>query len=86
LRATRRPGRARCARWARTSTSPLEELRALAHGVYPSLLSDRGLEDALRSLLMRDRVEAVGGELTIDAAPGRGTRIAFGVPVVTRQR
>ena len=29
---------------------------------------------------MRDRVEAVGGELIVDAAPGRGTRIAFSVP------
>ena len=28
----------------------LDELRALAHGVYPSILSDRGLEDALRSV------------------------------------
>ena len=26
----------------------LEEVRAIAHGVYPSVLSDRGLEDALR--------------------------------------
>jgi signal transduction histidine kinase len=29
----------------------LEELRSLAHGVYPSLLSDRGLGDALRSVV-----------------------------------
>lgn len=29
----------------------LEDLRALAHGVYPSLLTDRGLADALRSVL-----------------------------------
>jgi signal transduction histidine kinase len=28
----------------------LEELRSLAHGVYPSLLTDRGLPDALRSV------------------------------------
>jgi signal transduction histidine kinase len=28
----------------------LEELRALAHGVYPSLLTDRGVADALRSI------------------------------------
>jgi signal transduction histidine kinase len=127
----------------------LEELRQLAHGVYPSLLSDRGLGDALRALAaelplpvhlavadierkppevetavyfacreaaqnvlkhgasqlwivlteqgfevrddgpgfiptghvqgglrnMRDRIEAIGGELTIDSAPGRGTRV-----------
>ncbi len=142
----------------------VEELRALAHGVYPSLLSDRGLADALRGVTldsplpvhleavdarrhpveietavyfvcveamqnankhaagatglwislhedalpeedrlrveirddgpgfvlpgaargglrnMRDRVEAVGGELVVDATPGRGTRITFSVP------
>ena len=28
----------------------LDELRSLAHGVYPAILSDRGLEEALRSL------------------------------------
>src|SRR5215213_7172508 len=139
----------------------LEELRALAHGVYPSLLSDRGLVDALRSLLrdsplpvrltahgvtrnppeveaavyfacleavqnvlkhahgattlwvslrqaadlrfdirddgrgfeppsgdfkgglrnMRDRLEAVGGRVTIDSGPGHGTRIRGSVPI-----
>jgi signal transduction histidine kinase len=138
----------------------VEDLRALAHGVYPSLLSDRGLKDALRGAFldsplpvhldargvtrhpveietavyfvcieavqnavkhatgatgvwvwlhqdetldveilddgpgfappddrdgglrnMRDRVDAVGGRLTIDAAPGRGTGIIFSVPV-----
>jgi signal transduction histidine kinase len=127
----------------------LEELRSLAHGVYPSLLADRGLGDALRALAaelplpvnlavaeidrkapevetavyfacreaaqnalkhgshelwitlteqsfevrddgpgfapigqfngglrnMRDRIEAVGGQLTIDSAPGRGTSV-----------
>jgi signal transduction histidine kinase len=128
----------------------LEDLRSLAHGVYPSLLSDRGLGDALRALAaelplpvdlavadmdrkapevetavyfacreaaqnalkhgasrlwialtehsfevrddgpgfapptgrfngglrnMRDRIEAVGGRLTIDSAPGRGTSV-----------
>ena len=128
----------------------LEELRSLAHGVYPSLLADRGLGDALRALAtelplpvhlavadiarkapevetavyfacreaaqnalkhgarelwitlteqsfevrddgpgftpptgqfngglrnMRDRIEAIGGRLTIDSAPGRGTRV-----------
>jgi signal transduction histidine kinase len=127
----------------------LEELRQLAHGVYPSLLSDRGLADALKALAtelplpvhlaiddierkppevetavyfacreaaqnalkhgagelwialaehsfevrddgpgfvpdgpyngglrnMRDRIEAVGGQLAIDSAPGRGTRV-----------
>ena len=139
----------------------LEELRALAHGVYPSVLADRGLKDALRTVLsrspvpsrllvrditrhppevetavyytcleavqnafkhagrasgiwvslrqnhelrfevrddgagfvppdgdangglrnMRDRIEAVGGQLTIDSAPGHGTRIRGTVPL-----
>jgi signal transduction histidine kinase len=31
----------------------LEELRALAHGVYPPLLADRGLDEALRSIAAR---------------------------------
>jgi signal transduction histidine kinase len=143
----------------------LDELRSLAHGVYPAILNDRGLEDALRSLVgeapvpvhvqtrgltrqstevetavyftcaeavqnaikhahgmsavwidlrqshvialevrddgpgftppradqvvpdqnglrnMRDRLEAVGGRLTVDASPGHGTRIIGVVPL-----
>jgi signal transduction histidine kinase len=139
----------------------LEELRELAHGVYPSVLGDRGLHDALRAVLvrspvparllahgitrhppevetavyytcveavqnafkhagpasgvwvslrqnhdlafevrddgvgfvppagdyngglgnMRDRVEAIGGHLTIDSSPGHGTRIRGTVPL-----
>ena len=139
----------------------LEELRSLAHGLYPSLLSDRGLADALHSALsegplpghlqalgvtrqskeietsvyfvcleaiqnaikhapratgvwvslrqnhalrfeirddgpgfvptgpdgngglrnMRDRVETVGGRLTIDSAPGRGTCVRGYIPL-----
>ena len=34
----------------------LEELRALAHGVYPPVLADRGLEEALRSVALRSAV------------------------------
>jgi signal transduction histidine kinase len=138
----------------------LEELRSLAHGVYPSALSDRGLAAALRSALadspvpvhlsidgltrlpqeietavyfacleavqnavkhagatrlwvvahqdgalrfqviddgvgftppsgpgngglrnMRDRIEAVGGRLTLATAPGYGTRVRGTVPL-----
>ena len=138
----------------------LEEIRALAHGVYPPILTDRGLEDALRSAAaaaqrrvafvtrglgryppevetavyftcsealqnackyaregrtvrlalwhqrglqfeihddgpgfavpevrtgglrnMQDRIAAVGGVLTIESAPGRGTRVAGFVPL-----
>ncbi|MGH3041025.1 MAG: sensor histidine kinase [Gaiellaceae bacterium] len=44
----------------------LEEVRSLAHGVYPSLLADQGLPEALRalardgSLVSRVEVESVG--------------------------
>ena len=34
----------------------LEELRDLAHGVYPPVLADRGLEEALRSVGLRSTV------------------------------
>jgi signal transduction histidine kinase len=138
----------------------LDELRSLAHGVYPSMLRDRGLAEALRGVAaqspvavrvqtfgltrhsddidtavyftcvealqnavkhagatrvritlrqtdmltvevrddgrgfdprsaeegsglrnMRDRIEAVGGTLTIESAPGPGTRILAYVPL-----
>jgi signal transduction histidine kinase len=36
----------------------LEELRSLAHGVHPALLSDRGLPDALRAALARSALPA----------------------------
>ena len=137
----------------------LEELRSLAHGVYPSLLTDGGLSEALHSVAaqapmpvrvvavgvkrhpievesavyftcvealqnavkhaggatgvwiklrqtrdrlwfevrddgpgftvgdhdgrglrnMHDRIEAIGGDLTLDSEPGRGTRVAGSV-------
>jgi signal transduction histidine kinase len=139
----------------------IDELRALAHGVYPPLLTDRGVSDALRSVValappgvhivtravtrhpieiesavyftcvealqnalkhaagatgvwieldqtpsrlrfevrddgpgfavgdhngrglrnMRDRIEAVGGDLTVDSGPGAGTSIIGTVPL-----
>jgi signal transduction histidine kinase len=34
----------------------LEELRALAHGVYPPLLSDRGLSEALQAIAARSTI------------------------------
>jgi signal transduction histidine kinase len=39
----------------------LDELRALAHGVYPPLLADRGLDDALHAVALRSalRVDLV---------------------------
>jgi signal transduction histidine kinase len=137
----------------------LDEVRAIAHGVYPSVLSDRGLEDALRGSMagsvlpvhlithrvsrqpaeielaiyyvciealqnvqkhaygasavwvtvrqddrltlevrddgagfvpasapgglrnMLDRIEAIGGRLVVDSAPGHGTRVLATVPL-----
>jgi signal transduction histidine kinase len=139
----------------------LDELRALAHGVYPPLLIDRGLPDALQSMArsaplpvhvatvgvtrlpmeiesasyftcveaaqnaikhahgatgvwitlrqsasrlrldvrddgsgfqpagvdgqglrnMRDRIEAVGGELAVESAPGHGTQVTGSLPL-----
>jgi signal transduction histidine kinase len=43
----------------------LEELRALAHGVYPPMLADRGLGDALRSVALRSvtRVDLMAHDL-----------------------
>ena len=31
-------------------------------------------------LLMRERAQAVGAELVVDSAPGRGTRVALSLP------
>jgi signal transduction histidine kinase len=36
----------------------LEEIRSLAHGIYPALLADRGLADALRSVARRSALRA----------------------------
>ena len=46
-------GAARLRQLAHDVDEALEELRALAHGVYPPLLADRGLEEALRSVAAR---------------------------------
>jgi signal transduction histidine kinase len=46
-------GAARLRELAHDVDEALEELRALAHGVYPPLLADRGLEEALRSVAAR---------------------------------
>jgi signal transduction histidine kinase len=35
---------------------------------------------------MRDRIEAVGGTLTLDAAPGGGARVSARVPAVPVDR
>ncbi len=54
----------------------LEELRALAHGVHPPLLTDRGLVEALRS--------AIAHSLRVVSRRGIGTRVSGRVPVPTR--
>ena len=43
----------------------LEELRALAHGVYPPMLADRGLAEALRTVALRSatRIDLVSHDL-----------------------
>ena len=35
---------------------------------------------------LRQRAEALGGELTIDSAPGAGTRLNIRVPLATQER
>ncbi len=37
----------------------LEDIRSLAHGIYPTILSDRGLADAVRSVTLRSPVPAI---------------------------
>ena len=56
----------------------LEELRSLAHGIYPSLLADRGLADALRSVGRRSalRVDVRAPGLR-RLAPGLETAVYF---------
>jgi signal transduction histidine kinase len=46
-------GVARLREFEREVDEALEELRSLAHGIYPPLLSDRGLAEALRAAAMR---------------------------------
>ena len=61
-----RPGHesALLAELGRETEAALEEIRSLAHGVYPPYLADRGLEEALRALARRapvvTTVKAVG--------------------------
>jgi signal transduction histidine kinase len=49
-------GAARLHELQRELDEALDELRSLAHGVYPPLLADRGLVDALRSVTARSKV------------------------------
>jgi signal transduction histidine kinase len=49
-------------------------------GFAPSA-DDRGPDGGLGLRGMRERVEALGGRLAVESAPGRGTTIAVTVPV-----
>ena len=57
--------------WIRLSQST--ELRVEVRDDGPGFVADQGTHRGLRN--MHDRVEAIGGTLTIDAAPGQGTRV-----------
>jgi signal transduction histidine kinase len=49
-------GAARLRDLERDVDEALEELRSLAHGVYPPVLADRGLEEALRAVALRSAI------------------------------
>jgi signal transduction histidine kinase len=71
---------ARGATWVRIALSTNGRLRFTVRddgaGFEPGRVGHRtGLAH------MEDRVAAVGGELTIDSAPGRGTRVTGTVPL-----
>jgi signal transduction histidine kinase len=36
-------------------------------------------------MAMRERAELLGGELFIDSAPGKGTRITVRIPMISRK-
>jgi signal transduction histidine kinase len=56
----------------------LEEIRSLAHGIYPALLADRGLVDALRSVGRRSALEVdVRGAGLRRLAPELETAVYF---------
>ena len=51
------------------------EVRDDGAGFVPTDGSGQGLRN------MRDRIEGGGGQLTLDAAPGRGTRVTGAIPL-----
>jgi PAS domain S-box-containing protein len=66
----------------------LRELRELARGLHPAVLTEHGLGRALDVLVecapfpgLRDRAEALGGSLTVDSPPGGGTAVRAQLPL-----
>src|SRR6202012_4036187 len=51
-----------------TSSRALDDLRGLVRGIYPPVLADRGLADAVRALAL-DAPLAVDTDITLDAEP-----------------
>ena len=51
------------------------------HGFDPEAIHREGFP-RFGLAIMRERVQAIGGELYIDSAPGRGTRVSVEVPVI----
>jgi signal transduction histidine kinase len=50
------------------------------------VVDDPGRRNGTRLASIADRIEALGGSLTIDSAPGRGTRVQASVPNPKRRR
>ena len=71
------------------ATSVVVSLRDVGNGIELSVrdygvgfvLADQGRTPSLGLTSMRERLEAVGGQLTIESAPGWGTSIAAWLPV-----
>lgn len=53
------------------------------HGFDPAVLDERRKSGSFGLVAMRQRVEALGGRFTVDAAPGEGTVVAAALPVST---
>ena len=53
-------------------------------GFDPAQLQDPGQHFGVR--IMRERAQEVGGSLTVQSAPGRGTKVIVWVPLQPRQR
>ena len=82
----RSPGTCRFRYWAPGTGGGEPGLNGGAPGTDGSgPAADRGLDDAgggpgADLQAMADRIDALGGEIRIDPAPGRGTRISGSVP------